>query len=349
MLTESGTLWTAPLAHVSYVVDPQKLKDLAGYDWDFLLSPLRNPVYLTLIVVTVVVTVALFVVFERVRSLRDGCRRVHNRLLTYDEFVPLILRTALGIALIVAGSKGAIYLPNVPGPQISTLEVVLGFCLLAGFSIRVCALGAVAVFCYGLTRSGYLLGTLESLAAGLIVAAHGGAAPSTDDLLQFDPLGRPLDGLWKRIRDNTGTILRLALGSTMIWLAVTEKAMNPRVCEAVVIDFQLESVIPVSSAMWVFTVGVIEFAVGLVLVLGLFTRTWSIVAFLVLTLSFFYFKEEVAGHVTFFGALIVLMIKGGGACSIDSAVARVSRNVSNTVTPYDFSPPVPTTGSAPSV
>ncbi len=126
------------------------------------------------------------------------------------------------------------------------------------------------------------------------------------------------------------------MGSTLMWLAVTEKAMNPRVCEAVVVDFDLESVIPVSSAMWVFTVGVIEFAVGLVLVAGFFTRTWSIVAFLVLTLSFFYFREEVAGHVTFFGALVVLMITGAGSLSTDSLIAKKTRGAVGTTEPYQL-------------
>lgn len=328
-----------PFGHVSYVVDPDKLTALAGYDWEFLLSPVQDSFYLTLIVVTVLVTVALFVICELAPPLRDGCRRIHNRFLSYESFVPLILRTALGIALIVAGSKQAIYLPNVSGPEVSTLQVVLGFCLLAGFSIRVCSLGAVAIFFYGLSTSHYLFGTMESVAAGLIVAAYGATPPSTDDLLQFDPLGKLLDPLWKAIRASTGTILRLALGTTMIWLAITEKVMNPRVCEAVVVDFELENVIPVSSAMWVFTVGVIEFAVGLVLFLGLFTRTWSIVAFLVLTISFFYFKEEVAGHVTFFGALMVLMIKGGGLWSLDSLVAQKTRQASGTDTPYELDSP----------
>jgi uncharacterized membrane protein YphA (DoxX/SURF4 family) len=326
---------TPPFGHVSYVVDPAKLEALAGTDWDFLLSPVRDPFYLTLIGVTFGVTIALFAVGEVVRPARTACRRVHDRFLAYDGFVPLILRTALGIALIVAGTKQAVFLPNVSAPEVSTLQVVLGFCLLAGFSVRICGLGAVVLFGYGLTKSHYLFGSMESAAAGLIVAAYGAAAPCTDDILQMDPLGRLLAPLWKRVRDHTGTLLRLSLGCTMLWLAVTEKAMNPRVCEAVVIDFDLQKVIPVSSAMWVFTVGVIEFAVGLVLVLGLFTRTWSIVAFLVLTLSFFYFKEEVAGHVTFFGALMVLMIKGAGDWSCDSLIARRSRGAIGTVTPYE--------------
>ncbi|MCA9050447.1 MAG: DoxX family protein, partial [Planctomycetaceae bacterium] len=131
-----------------------------------------------------------------------------------------------------------------------------------------------------------------------------------------------------------GVVLRLAMGFTMIWLAVTEKALNPRVSEAVVIDFGLESVIPVSSAMWVFSVGVIELAVGLVLVLGLFTRTFAFIAFVVLTLSFFYFKEDVAGHVTFFGTLLIMMITGAGQGSLDAWIANRTRGVAGTAAPY---------------
>ena len=159
----------------------------------------------------------------------------------------------------------------------------------------------------------------------MLVLAYGGERPSADHLLNFDLLGTLLKTFWKKLQENTGLILRLSLGSTLIWLAVTEKAFNPRVSEAVVIDFNLENVIPVSSAMWVFSVGMIEFAVGLVLILGFFTRTFSIIAFLVLTLSFFYFKEEVAGHVTFFGSLLVLMVTGAGRFSIDSYITKQTR------------------------
>ena len=200
--------------------------------------------------------------------------------------------------------------------------------------VRLGGLSALAIYFYGLSTSHYMLGTMESAAAAVLVIAYGGERPSADHILDFDMLGSQLQTVWKNLQENTGLILRLSLGSTLIWLAVTEKAFNPRVSEAVVIDFKLESVIPVSTAMWVFSVGVIELAVGLVLILGLFTRTFSIIAFLVLTLSFFYFKEEVAGHVTFFGSLLVLMVTGAGRYSIDSYIARQTRQVSGTQEPY---------------
>jgi len=324
------------LAHVSYVVDPEKLKSLAGTDWDFLLSPLRDSFYITLILGTVALTLLLFILGERVASFRNACRGMHNRFLLYRSFVPLILRTSLGIALIVAGTKQAIYLPNVPGDAVSTIEVMLGFCLVIGFFVRPCGIGALAIFFYGLYTSHYLLGTMESAAAALLVAAYGADKPSADDVLQVDLLGEMPEPIWKILREHVGPLLRLGLGATMIWLAITEKVFMPRVSEAVVIDFKLESVIPVSSAMWVFTVGVLELAVGLLLVVGFFTRTWSIVAFLLLTLSFFYFKEEVAGHVTFFGVLMVLMITGAGRFSLDSLIAHRTRQVVGTDSPYQL-------------
>ena len=321
-------------AHVSYVVDPEKMRTLSGRDWGFLLSPLSDTLYVSIIVVTLVATTGIIAACELVPGWRAGCRRFHDHLLQYACYIPMILRTVLGLALIVAGTKSAIYLPNVAGPQVATLEVVLGFFLLVGFMVRLCGLAALGIFLFGLSTSQYLLGSLESAAAALLIAAWGPDRPSADDVLNVDILGRQLEQIWKRLRDNTGTILRLTLGFTLIWLAITEKAFNPRVAEAVVIDFDLESVIPVSPAMWVFSVGVIEFAVGLVLVLGLYTRTFVLIAFVVLTLSFFYFKEEVAGHVTFFGALLTLMVTGAGAGSIDSFIAKRMRGVQGTAQPY---------------
>ncbi|MCP4784828.1 MAG: DoxX family protein [Fuerstiella sp.] len=333
MMTHADML-PSLFAHVSYIVDPEKLRALSGPDWPFLLSPLSDPLYVSLIVLTIVVTVGVIAVCQILPGPQMFCQALHDRLLTYSSFVPMILRMALGVALIVAGTKSAIFLPNVPGAAVGTLEVVLGFCVLVGFMVRPCGLAALGIYFYGLSTSQYLLGTMESAAAALLIAAHGPDRPSTDDVLTVDVLGTGLEPLWKQLRDNSGVVLRLAMGCTMIWLAVTEKAFNPRVSEAVVIDFQLESVVPVSSAMWVFSVGVIELAVGLVLVLGFFTRTFSFIAFVVLTLSFFYFKEQVAGHVTFFGTLMILMITGAGRASLDGLIAHRTRGVCGTASPY---------------
>ena len=322
------------IGHVTYVVDPDILKSAAGTDWVFLLAPLTDVLYVSLIVITLLSTVGIIACCELVPSLRNPIRSFHNQLVGYREFIPLIIRLALGVALVVAGTKSAIFLPNVVDARIGSLEVVIGFCLLIGFMGRLCGLVALGIYIFGLSTSHYLIGTMESAAAALLVVAYGSRRPSVDELFGVDVLAVPLEKLWNVIQENTGMILRIALGGTLIWLAISEKAFNPRVCEAVVLQFKLESVIPVTTSMWVFSVGVIEFAVGLVLILGFFTRTFSVIAFLVLTISFFYFKEEVAGHVTFFGALMTLLITGAGNWSIDSYIADKTRSATGTMIPY---------------
>ena len=73
----------------------------------------------------------------------------------------------------------------------------------------------------------------------------------------------------------------------------------------------MTAAIPVSGAMWVLSAGIIELAVGLLLIIGFRPRLVSAVAFLVLTASFFFFKEAVYSHITLFGTLSVVFASGG--------------------------------------
>jgi uncharacterized membrane protein YphA (DoxX/SURF4 family) len=115
---------------------------------------------------------------------------------------------------------------------------------------------------------------------------------------------------------------RLGLGISMTYLALYEKIFNPHLSELVVSKFHLTSAIGVSPAMWVLSAGIIEFAVGLFIIIGFHTRLTSAIAFVVVTTTFFFFKEEVYAHVTLFGMLSVLFITGGGHYSVDRAMGR---------------------------
>ena len=103
----------------------------------------------------------------------------------------------------------------------------------------------------------------------------------------------------------------------MIYLALYEKILNPHLSADVVKLFELSSVIPVSPEMWILSTGLIEFFIGLMLLIGFETRLFSIIAFSVLSLTFFFFKEAVYPHVTLFGTLSILIITGGSNYSID--------------------------------
>jgi uncharacterized membrane protein YphA (DoxX/SURF4 family) len=87
--------------------------------------------------------------------------------------------------------------------------------------------------------------------------------------------------------------------------------------ELVINQYRLTEILPVSVPMWVFSTGAIELAIGIFLVLGLYTRVVSIIAIFVLSLTFFYFNESVYSHITLFGTLSILAIESGGIWSLD--------------------------------
>ena len=105
--------------------------------------------------------------------------------------------------------------------------------------------------------------------------------------------------------------------------------MNPHASELVVQKYNLTSAIAVSPEMWVFSVGIIELVVGLFLLIGFKTRLTSAIAFAVLVVTFFYFKEDIFSHVTLFGSLSVLFITGGGIWSVDRYLEKKVVNIKN--------------------
>jgi uncharacterized membrane protein YphA (DoxX/SURF4 family) len=109
-----------------------------------------------------------------------------------------------------------------------------------------------------------------------------------------------------------------------MFLAVYEKILNPHISELIVNNFGLLDIVNVSPAMWVLGAGIIEFIIGFTLFIGWFTRASSAIAFVVLSLSFFYFGEEVSSHVTLFANLAVLFITRGGIWSVDCKTKRVN-------------------------
>jgi len=111
-------------------------------------------------------------------------------------------------------------------------------------------------------------------------------------------------------------------------LAVYEKILNPHISELIVNDFGLQNVFPVSVSMWVFSTGVIEFIIGFALFIGFYTRASATIAFAVLSLSFFYFGEDVSSHITLFGILSVLFVTQGGKLSVDKHIYQTNPDFS---------------------
>lgn len=307
------------LAHISYVTNAAEQNEYYGSNWDFFVPVLTNPGYLVLMLLTTQLAVILYLFINHNLYLQKKIRTIQISALSYSDLIGWICRLSLGIGLIGAATENSLISPSLPGhPEFATIQTIIGFLLLSGFLLPIAFLGTIIVYGIGLSQAPYLLGNLDLLSLALIGLIAGNKRPGLDDLLKicfFSP--------FKSLKTSLPLIIRLGLGGAMTFLAIYEKFLNPMLSEFVVKKYSLQSFIPVSSAMWVFSVGAIEAILGILIIVGLRTRLISAIAFLVLSSTFFYFQESVTAHVTLFGSLSVLFITGSGQVfSLDQTIAE---------------------------
>lgn len=313
MLSSSNNM-SVTLAHVSYVMTPEELTEHAGADYHFLLQPFSDPLNWLAVCLTVCGLLGVVFACRRLPFLRDRLRYFRGRARTYQEYLPAILRVCLGIALIGAGSQNALISPAVHNqPGFALIQVVLGFLVVTGFLLTPAMIGSLALTIGALISHPTLFDNLEIIAAIIAVLLLGQTRPGLDDLL-----GIPNFTSSDRLREYVPVVLRLGLGLALVIMAIGDKLINPHLFGYVIESHGFVQALPFSTGMWVASATIIELVLGLAIILGFQTRLASLLTFLVLSIFFFIFKEEVYAHVTLFGCLFTLLVTGGGVLSLDN-------------------------------
>jgi uncharacterized membrane protein YphA (DoxX/SURF4 family) len=303
-------------AHVGYILSEQEFQNASGLSRDVFISVFSSPLYVFLMLFTLVVVLCLVYLLKRSKQIKRMTRNLERKEKDYKRVFPWIIRLSLGIALLGAGSSGVLISPSVQDPTFMFLQTLLGFLLLTGFLLELAIVLTIGLFLFALAGNFYLVGNLDFLALAIAFFFIGESRPGIDDLLEV-----PCYCLLTKIKDFLPLVLRVGIGGGMMFLALYEKLLNPLTSLQIVEDFSLTAIIPVSAEMWVVSAGLIEFAVGLFLFLGFYTRVTSIIAFAVLSLSFFFFGEDVYSHVTLFGTLSILVVTGGNKWSLDNLIS----------------------------
>lgn len=300
-------------AHVGYVIPQTQLANHAGTDFSYVVAALGDPTNLLLIVLSIGVFVFLYYLSHKNYFLEKEVKRIRKTVSSYTDIIPWILRLSLGIALMGASVGGNFISPLLPTDSllVTTLELVLGFLLLLGALLEPTVVIVSLLFIFALGKDYYLLGNLEFLAGGIALLFMANPRPGFDHIVGIQ--------MWKRenMAKYIPLILRVGIGISMVFLALYEKILNPGFAELVITKYNLAST-GIEPAMWIFGVGFIELLIGFLLLIGYKTRLTSAIAFCVLIVTFFYFKEDVYSHVTLFGVLSVLFITDSGMWSIDS-------------------------------
>ncbi len=302
-------------AHVGYVIPHEKFVENEGGDLDFFMNGISENIEHLIYAGIITLTILGLILF--IRNLAPVKARIKNavsKLETYNELLPWIARLGLGIALIGAGTAEVFLSPvSVGVTNFAFLEVVLGFLFLLGFLITPASIVAIGLFVYGIFNNSYLLGNLDFVALALALLLLGSGRPGLDDILSMPN--------FKSLKHHkfVPLALRIGLGVAFFYLGMYEKFLNPHDSELVVNTFNLMNVIPVAPVLWVLGAGIVECLLGILLILGFETRLVAVISFVVISLSFFYFKESVYSHVTLFAALSMLVVTGAGKYSVDAS------------------------------
>lgn len=310
-------------AHVRYLIDEETANQFSGTNFDFLMSAIKDPKNIALVFWTIAALILVIIASVKIKCLKNKLKAISEKADSYLVFTPWMLRLSLGIALIGSGASMNLISPALYGyTGFSTIQILLGFLIMAGFLVIPSSIAAIGVYTYALFQDTYILGNLDFLAVALALLVLDNEKPGLDDLI-----GMPKISPFSKFKKFVPLILRFGIGGAMIYLALYEKIFNPNLSELIVLGFDLQKVVPVSVEMWVLSTGIIEFIIGLFLLLGIFTRIMSAIAFIVLSLSFFYFGEDVASHITLFGILSVLFVTEGGKWSLEKPIKKYLQKV----------------------
>lgn len=320
-----GLLAPSAFAHVGYILNETEFSTSDTVGYKTVLMALTNPTNLMMIFITIILVVGLISQLQHAPFVERILSNLERKEDDYQRIFPWAIRLSVGVALIGAGSNDQLISPVLAGfPELGGLQVLLGFFLFVGFLLELSILLAVILFLYGLAIEPYLLGNIDFLAMAIAFVLIGDDRPGVDDLLDL-----PCYCILKKMKDVLPLLLRIGVGVSMIYLAVYEKVLHPGGMMEVISQYNLDAIIPVGLDMWVFSTGVIEFIIGLCLLLGYHTRFASALAFFVLTLSFFFFGEQIYSHITIFGALSIIFVTGGNTYSIDDWMSRRLNTTSN--------------------
>ncbi|QLH80025.1 DoxX family protein [Halosimplex rubrum] len=317
-------------AHVDYVTDPPTATRDAV---EFAVEVLSEPPNLALVAGGTVGVVGLLTALFVVRPTIPDIDALRSALASYREYVPWMLRLSLGLPLVGAGFAGYLFSPAVPA-EARVLQVGLGFLLLFGLATRAVAAAGLLAYLAAFALNPGLVLAIEYVPGFVAIVLVGGGRPSADHMLsvvagtagtyygRVDPVGAVAARFDERFGPHeryVATVLRVGVGLAFAYLGLVEKLADPSRAVQVVDKYDLTAVVPVDPGLWVLGAGLTEIGVGLLLVVGYYTRGAAAVAFTMLVMTLFGLPDDpVLAHITLFGMISAIFTLGGGPLSLDA-------------------------------
>lgn len=338
MISLAGATLVSGIAsgHVRYVTTT----DEAGEGVAFLMETLTTPLTALALGGGTAAALVSAIAYLQLRPFPRDVSVFRETMRGYSDLVPWLLRLGFGLPLVGSGFAGYFFNPIVDpigaAGVVRILQIGMGFALLFGFATRLVAVGGLVLFLLSILFEPLLLFSLEWVPGLLAIGLLGGGRPSADQTLarvataegtvygRIDPVHR-LSGFVNRLLDPfrkyLPVIVRVGMGVSFASLGIGEKLLAPQMGLNVVEKYNLTAVVPVPAETWVLGAGFSELILGLLLILGLFTRASAMMALFVFTLTLFGIPDDpVLAHIGLFSLASALLITGAGPWALDNRV-----------------------------
>lgn len=229
-----------------------------------------------------------------------------------------LLAVQCAIALIYMGVRLALFAPQLVLPAsplgfaLAAVEIGIAFTFISGVYDRA---GALALLTLGLV-SLVLFSPLDLLeqaqyaGIGIAVFLTGRTAEAELPRAPLDAAGRGGRGI---------VALRVLSGVAFLTVALADKVWNPQLGEAFLAQYPHFNVIRLlgvggfSDASFVLLAGVVEAAIGMLLISGLLTRVVILLMLVPFNITVPFLPPiEMIGHLPIFGVLYLLLVHGAG-------------------------------------
>jgi uncharacterized membrane protein YphA (DoxX/SURF4 family) len=217
-----------------------------------------------------------------------------------------------GTALIIFSLSGFVFAPNMPrgDSMLLVFQGIAGTMILLGIFERIGALLLLITFTLAIREYGIveMMDTLEMVGFALYVLI----------------LGRPkwkivslpyADRFLEKFKSYAVPVLRVCTGINLMILGFSEKILTPSLTDNFLTHYHWNFMqgFGMSNYWFAFSAGMVEFLFGLFLILGLITRTTTLVlALFLITTLILLGPTELVGHLPHFSIAIVLLVVGSG-------------------------------------
>ena len=312
-------------AHEQYVLTQQQLEKSLSDNTQNVLSALNSSQNITIgFFVGIGIVIVLFLNFFFQYS-KLG-RYIDSQLKRLENLGHFAVRISLGLSLLASAFYNS-YL----GPEIlaSSLRLpvffvpvlyILGLLLILGLFTRVASIIGVIILIVATKYYGeYMLTYFNYYGEYLALIIFGSYYLSSDN--KFFGISK----LVNKYKNWEILILRVTYGISVLYPAITIKLMHPAVIIEIYNKYELGKIwwlFPPDALLTSLGTGLVQVAVGVLVIIGFQTRMASLITFLLYLGSIIFFKEAVWPHLVLLALAFYFVINNGGSYTMDRFIDK---------------------------